>query len=221
VSARTNGAESAAKRRFDALLCDLDGVLRIWDPALWPPIEERHRMPPGTIGAAAFAPGLLLPPVLGQISDEQWRLEVAKSLAQQYGIERAAAAVADWSAPTGRVEPIAVALVQQVRAAGIRAVMVTNATSRLDRDLAALGLDDAVDAVVNSSRIGVVKPDPEIYLHAAQAAGAEPDRCLFVDDTAANVVGAEAVGMTAILYTGTASLPEIAAALGLGATPAP
>jgi putative hydrolase of the HAD superfamily len=193
VSARTNGAKSAGKRRFDALLCDLDGVLRIWDPALWPPIEERHRMPPGTIGAAAFAPGLLLPPVLGQVSDEQWRLEVARSLAQQYGIERAAAAVADWSAPTGRVEPIAVALVQQVRAAGIRAVM---------------------------ARIGAVKPDPEIYLHAAQAAGAEPDRCLFVDDTPANVVGAEAVGMTAILYTGTASLPEIATALGLGATPA-
>jgi putative hydrolase of the HAD superfamily len=69
---------------------------------------------------------------------------------------------------------------------------------------------------VNSSRIGAVKPDPQIYLYAAEVASAKPERCLFVDDTPANVAGAEAVGMTALLYAGTGTLPEIAATLGLG-----
>ena len=217
MTSRTNAAVPAGEPLpFDAFLCDLDGVLRIWDQDLWPSIEERHGLEPGALFAAAFQPDLLLPPVLGQVSDDEWRLSVAKVLAAGYGIERAAAAVADWSAPIGRVEPAAVALVRRARSAGIRTVMVTNATSRLDRDLAALGLDEAVDAVVNSSRIGAVKPDPQIYLHAAEIGGAKPERCLFVDDTPANVAGAETVGMTALLYTGTATLPEIAAALGLG-----
>jgi putative hydrolase of the HAD superfamily len=216
VTGRTSGAAPAGESRpFDAFLCDLDGVLRIWDPDLLPSIEQRHGLEPGALHAAAFQADLLLPPVLGQISDDEWRLSVARVLAGEYGIERAAAAVADWSAPIGRVEPAAVAVVERARSAGIRTVMVTNATSRLDRDLAALGLDEAVDAIVNSSRIGAVKPDPQIYLHAAEVGGAKPERCLFVDDTPANVAGAETVGMTALLYTGTDMLPELAATLGL------
>jgi len=216
VSGRSDaGVPGGDTRRFDAFLCDLDGVLRIWDQDLWPSIEKRNGLQPGALYAAAFQADLLLPPVLGQISDDEWRLSVAKELAGEYGIERAVAAVADWSAPIGRVNPAAVAVVERARSAGIRTVMVTNATSRLDRDLAALGLDEVVDAVVNSSRIGAVKPDPQIYLHAAEVGAAKPERCLFVDDTAANVAGAEAVGMTALLYTGTGVLPEIAAMLGL------
>lgn len=216
MTGRPNGEVPADELRpFDAFLCDLDGVLRIWDPDLLPSIEKRHGLEPGALYAAAFQADLLLPPVLGQISDDQWRLSVARVLAGEYGVERAAAAVADWSAPIGRVEPAAVALVERARSAGIRTVIVANATSRLDRDLAALGLDEAVDAVVNSSRIGAVKPDSQIYLHAAEVGGARPERCLFVDDTPANVAGAETVGMTALLYTGTGTLPALAATLGL------
>ncbi|HKE52628.1 MAG TPA: HAD-IA family hydrolase [Actinomycetes bacterium] len=216
MTGRTNGSVPAGEsRRFDAFLCDLDGVLRIWNQDLWPLIEQRYGLEPGAITAIAFRADLLLPAVLGQVSDDEWRLSVAKVLAGEYGIERAAAAMADWSAPIGRVDPAALALVQRARSAGIRTVLVTNASSRLDRDLAALGLDEVVDAVVNSSRVGAVKPDPQIYLHAAEVGGAKPQRCLFVDDTPANVAGAEAVGMTALLYTGTGTLPEIAGMLGL------
>lgn len=220
ASARTNGVvPPAGQRAFDALLCDLDGVLRIWDQDLTSSIERRHGLRPGAVQAVAFAPQRLLPPVTGQVSDEQWRLDVAAALVADYGIERAAAAVADWSAPIGRVDPVVADLIGRVRAAGIATALVSNATSRLDRDLAALGLDELVDAVVNSCAIGAVKPDPEIYLHAAKVVGARPERCLFVDDTPANVVGAEAVGMAALLYTGPGMLEEIATMLGLPGAP--
>lgn len=216
MSGRSDGEVPARPlRRFDAFLCDLDGVLRIWDQDLWWSIEQRYGLEPGALASTAFRADLLLPAVLGQVSDDEWRLSVAKVLAGEFGIERAAAATADWSAPIGRVDPAAVALVQRARSAGIAAVLVTNGTSRIDRDLAALGLDEVVDAVVNSSRIGTVKPDPQIYLYAAEVGGAKPERCLFVDDTPANVAGAESVGMSALLYTGTGALPEIAAMLGL------
>lgn len=207
-------------RPFDALLCDLDGVLRIWDPLSALRIERRHRLRIGSLTKAAFAAERLLPAVLGEVSDDEWRRSVAVALVGEYGVERAAGAVADWSAPIGRVDEAALALVRRAREAGIATVVVCNATTRLDQDLAALGLDVAVDAVVNSSRIGAVKPDPEIYLYAAEAATSKPERCLFVDDLPANVAGAEAVGMAGLLYAGPATLTEIANLLGLSARPA-
>ena len=44
------------------------------------------------------------------------------------------------------------------------------------------------------------KPQPEIYLLAAERLGVEPEACVFVDDLRENCEGAEAVGMTAIRH---------------------
>lgn len=63
------------------------------------------------------------------------------------------------------------------------------------------GLDRLGPAVL-SHECGIEKPDPEIYLLAAQALGAPPQACLFVDDVAANVEGARAVGMRAHRFAG-------------------
>ena len=44
------------------------------------------------------------------------------------------------------------------------------------------------------------KPDPDIFLLAADRIGARTEDCVFVDDFNVNVEGAEAVGMTGILH---------------------
>jgi putative hydrolase of the HAD superfamily len=56
------------------------------------------------------------------------------------------------------------------------------------------------DVVVLSGREGLRKPQPEIYLLAAERLGVPPAACVFVDDLPANVEGAAGVGMTAILH---------------------
>ena len=56
------------------------------------------------------------------------------------------------------------------------------------------------DAVVISAEVGLHKPQPEIYLLAAERVGAEPSACVFVDDLRENCDGAERVGMTAVLH---------------------
>jgi putative hydrolase of the HAD superfamily len=56
------------------------------------------------------------------------------------------------------------------------------------------------DAVVISGEVGLHKPEPQIYLLAAERVGAEPQSCVFVDDLRENCDGAEAVGMTAVLH---------------------
>ena len=193
-------------RPFDALLCDLDGVLRVWDDAEQAQADAEYGLAPGTVAAVAFEPKLLLPAVLGIIDDDEWRTSVAAAFVPTHGIEAAADLVARWSAPLGRVDEAALDVVGAARKAGLPAFIVSNATTRLESDLAALGLDQAVDGVVSSARIGAVKPNPEIYLVAAERAETAPHRCLFIDDTAANVAGAEAVGMQAVHYASVESL---------------
>jgi putative hydrolase of the HAD superfamily len=91
-----------------------------------------------------------------------------------------------------------VAAVAAARAAGVRTGLVSNSwsTSHYDRDL----LAELFETVVISAEVGIHKPQPEIYLLAAERLGEEPAGCVFVDDLHENCVGAEAVGMTAILH---------------------
>ncbi|MFC9246096.1 HAD family hydrolase [Streptomyces sp. NPDC057136] len=60
-----------------------------------------------------------------------------------------------------------VALLKRARKA-VTVALVSNATTRLDSDLARQGLDVLADAVVNTAHIGVAKPDPRVYLIAAE-----------------------------------------------------
>lgn len=55
------------------------------------------------------------------------------------------------------------------------------------------------DVVVDSCEEGLRKPDPEIYRRTVERLGVPADRCLFLDDGAANVAAAEDVGMRGLL----------------------
>ena len=57
-----------------------------------------------------------------------------------------------------------------------------------------------------SFEVGVVKPDPAIFLAAAKNVDTPVERCLYIDDLAANVQGAVAVGMTGIVFGGAGAL---------------
>ena len=53
---------------------------------------------------------------------------------------------------------------------------------------------------VLSFEVEVVKPDPAIYMAAAESVGALPNQCFYTDDLHKNVEGAWAVGMTAVHF---------------------
>jgi putative hydrolase of the HAD superfamily len=183
---------------YDAVLCDIDGVLRHWPAA--DAVERAHKLPAGALAAAAFAPARLHPAITGAITDEQWRSAVAADLARTCGsTDQAHAAVTAWSELVPLVDHDVVALLTQARTCASVA-LVSNATTRLERDLARQGLADLADTVVNTSRIGAAKPDPRVYRIAADRVGAPLHRCLFIDDTPANVAAAREVGMTALHY---------------------
>lgn len=76
------------------------------------------------------------------------------------------------------------------------------------------------DAVLEAAKLGVLKPDPAAFLAAAAALCEDPRRCLFVDDLAANLDGADAVGMATAPFAVTdpaGSVARILDAVGLAA----
>jgi putative hydrolase of the HAD superfamily len=194
---------------FDAVLCDLDGVLRRWPDTA--DLEREHGVPPGTLAATAFAPHRLLPAITGRCTDEEWRAAVAGDLRTHTAT--AAELVAAWSAGAGAVDEEVAALLALAREHG-PVVLVTNATTRLESDVDTLGLARHVDAIVSSARIGAAKPDAAIYLAAAAEAGTTPQRCLFVDDSAANVEAARELGMTGHHFTGAQGFGDVLASRG-------
>ncbi|MYM37917.1 beta-phosphoglucomutase [Duganella qianjiadongensis] len=93
--------------------------------------------------------------------------------------------------------PGAVAALQRVRAAGLGIALASvskNAATVLER----LGITGHFDYVVDAAAIARGKPDPEIFLTAAQALGVAPADCLGVEDAVAGVAAIKAAGMTAL-----------------------
>ena len=57
------------------------------------------------------------------------------------------------------------------------------------------------DDIVCSAEVGMAKPEPAIYVLAAERLGLEPRECVFVDDLDTNVEAARQVGMQAVLFS--------------------
>ena len=75
---------------------------------------------------------------------------------------------------------------------------------------------DVVDVVVESSKVGVRKPEVRFYEIACEQLGVEPSACVFLDDLGINLKPAKAMGMTTIKVTGGhQALDELEAVLGI------
>ncbi|GAA3461295.1 HAD family hydrolase [Saccharothrix longispora] len=192
------------------LLLDLDGVLRRFGPDA--PIEDEFGVPRGALARVSFA--LSVPAVTGRVTDEEWREAVRRQLVREDVPEDAAtAAVAAWTR-TGEVVPEALDLVRRVRGR-CRVALLSNATDRLPRDLAALGLDREVDAVVTSARLGVAKPSPEAFRRALRVLQHSTSSTLFCDDNEENAAAARTIGLDAVHTPDAASLREALRSRGL------
>jgi putative hydrolase of the HAD superfamily len=72
------------------------------------------------------------------------------------------------------------------------------------------------DAIVESSKVGVRKPDPRIYLMMCELLAVEPGSCIYLDDLGVNCKPAAQLGMTAIkVETEAQALEALARATGL------
>ncbi|SPT56725.1 HAD family phosphatase [Actinomadura madurae] len=103
--------------------------------------------------------------------------------------------------------PGAKELLAEVRAAGVTAALVSSSHRRL--------IEPVLDAVgreyfalsVAGDEVERVKPDPEPYLAAAARLGADPARCVVLEDSPNGVAAAEAAGCVTVAVPGVLPIP--------------
>lgn len=90
--------------------------------------------------------------------------------------------------------------VRELRTEGYRLGLVTNNVREGSATWRAMvPVDELFDVVVDSSEVGMRKPNPAIFLHALALLGVDdPAEAVFLDDSAGNVAGAERAGLRAI-----------------------
>ena len=65
------------------------------------------------------------------------------------------------------------------------------------------GLAHLFDEVILSGDLGIVKPSPEIYMHALEKIHMSASDAVFVDDRKANVDAAEICGIRSLIFSDT------------------
>ena len=199
---------------LSVLLLDCDGVIRHWDRSQFAALAERAGCDAATLAAIAFDPELMGSAMIGSVTAEGWADGIGRRAGEAHGSDPALIAegflALGWS-----IDDAVLAIAGRVRQGGNRVAILSNASTRLEHDLAEAGVTEHVDAVFSSARLGLAKPDPAIYLDVAAALGVAPGACLFVDDQAVNITGAREAGMFAEVFMGAASLVTLLAQVGL------
>jgi HAD superfamily hydrolase (TIGR01509 family) len=179
----------------EAVLFDMDGLLIDSEP-LW---LEAETAVMATLGAdwtaadqAQLLGGSLVRTVrylLGKATRPASPAQVAEWL-----MTRVTELVRDRGVP---LRPGARELLAQVAAAGLPHALVTSSERGfMDAVLARTGL--RFDVLVCADDVSVTKPDPEPYLLAAKLLGADPARCVALEDSPNGVASAQAAGCQVI-----------------------
>ena len=116
-------------------------------------------------------------------------------------------AIARWrrgyNLPVGlwnRADPEAIGAVRRVRGAGLVAGVISNSNGSVRSILEETGLAAHLEFIIDSSVVGVEKPDPRIFHLGLREAGVEADEAAYVGDLySVDVLGARAAGLEGIL----------------------
>lgn len=212
------------------LVLDFGGPVLLSPFEVVPGLESRLGVTPGTWGwTGPFDPA----------RDRLWRRVAAREINEPQYWEIRAEQIApltgccdvrqlmSWLYPSEAIGSFirreASETVRAAKAAGLRTAVLTNdLASFFGADwISRVGFLNEVEAVVDGSLTGFLKPDPEAYRLVLDSVQSAAEDALFVDDLPPNVEGARAIGMTALHFDVTRpseSYREIARLLGLTQT---
>lgn len=193
-------------RRFDAVLFDFGGVFTDSPFAVFEDLARELGAPSEQVISIVFGP-------YDRDTDHPWhRLERGEhsfgearqeivSMAREAGLEFEPVKVLARLSLGGGTRDVLVDRTREIRAQGYRTGLVTNNVREFGEHWRpVLPLDELFDVVVDSSEVGMRKPDPAIFHHALQQVGdVEAERCIFLDDYPGNVEAARRLGMAGVL----------------------
>ena len=205
---------------FDGLLLDVGAVVVRTPFEMHRVAEARYGLPPGSLGwMGPYDPStdpLWRSMQAGRLSElDYWhrRAEETERRAGRGGGLRDYMAICFGGPQSEFVRPEAEALVADARAVGLSVGVLTNETELMQGRawIERVDVFRSVDALVDASVTGIMKPDPAAYRLALDALGLPANRVLFVDDQQKNVTGAKAVGIAAVRFDPTAVAASFAA----------
>ncbi len=79
------------------------------------------------------------------------------------------------------------------------AIASSTPTEIVRQELSAAGLLDYFDRIVGGDQVSRSKPNPDIFLRAAELLRTEPSRCIVIEDSFNGIRAAKAAGMTAVM----------------------
>jgi HAD superfamily hydrolase (TIGR01509 family) len=201
---------SLAGRRIDGVVFDMDGVLLDSEPLHHVTVNVLLAEEGGHLDLDAYLV------YIGTTLEDTWSDLVQKFNLQRpfaYYRDRYDAEILSLYRNSSELLPGAERLVQTLKSSGKRlAVASSSRTAWVEACLDCLGLREQFDAIVTGDMVQHGKPDPEIYLMAAERLGLRPDRCLAIEDAPKGVQSAHRAGMTVVAvdtpYTAHLATPE-------------
>jgi putative hydrolase of the HAD superfamily len=196
------GNVTSESPRIEGFIFDFGGVLMVQHPddyAVW---DEKYGMPRHTLWKAMYRIPEFNELQVGRGDEAEYRLGVRRALVAGGCRDVDELLEAWWQQPPPSLHAPVIDLIRDLRGR-YKLGLLSNATVTLEDRLAEYGLhENLFDDIVNSSRVGLAKPDPEIYKLAAKRLDLAPEVCFFIDDYHVNVRAAREVGMMAHHFQG-------------------
>lgn len=104
---------------------------------------------------------------------------------------------------SGKLKPIegAAELIQSLGEKAVRMAVASSGTrNKIRASLREIGFEGLFETVVSAEDITQGKPNPEIFLKAAERLGVPPAQCLVIEDAQAGVEAAKAAGMKCLAF---------------------
>jgi len=133
----------------------------------------------------------------GESTNEEFELALARELVLENGGPVAGPGLLARMFAGSTMDESMLDLFRKLHAAGVPTGLLSNSWGGgYPHEL----FPDLFDAVVISSEVGMRKPEPRIFFHAAELLGLAPQECVFIDDIEANITAAEQIGFTGVLH---------------------
>jgi putative hydrolase of the HAD superfamily len=191
-----------ARMARTAVLIDFGGVITTSVLQAFEEFGELHGAPPGLILELlrhdTAAQKLLVEHECGRIDADVFDGGFAERLCA-HGVKVRPERLSARMQAGLRRDDDTVALIEELRAAGVPIALVSNAFGR--DCYAGFDLDALADVVVISSEVGVRKPSRRIYAVACTRLGIDPLQAVMVDDLQQNLDGAARLGIAGVLHT--------------------
>lgn len=202
-----------------AIFFDFGGVLlRHMDGVDHKAIESRLALPERTLLRCLYIDSRYMDFQVGKCTWEEWVASVWASAEDVCGEKAAEVMRAFWAAERPLNEEM-LSLVARLRSRGYRTGIISNTVPGFEERLRsqAAHIVPLFDVRLGSGDLGIAKPDPQIYLHAAETLGVSPHESVFTDDVRKFAEAARGVGMHGFHFRGYEQFVEDLRSIGIEA----